>query len=543
MIKPKILIVDNSDSFLKMFAKLLSRSEQYEVIPARSVEEAKGFLENDLIHLAIVDVRLENEEDDNDFSGLHFCEEMDPTVARILLTAHITDEATWQLVRNASKPTRNRHRLADGFFGKLEDMKSIREAIESVLEEEFEIIPRQRIGVLTSGGDSPGMNAAIWAIVRTAMDNDIEVMGIQNGYHGLVYDQMRKLKWSEMSDIVDQAGTILGTARYPDFTKPNIRDDAIRNITRRHISGLVVIGGDGSMKGADALTQQLEQQGKKFWTVAIPGTIDNDLWGTDMSLGAASAANAMTEEMRNMIQPAKALKRVFVCEVMGANCGFLAIQAALGIAADVVIIPEQIIEVRERAEGSLKERVNFIKTKATYDAHLAKVARFLEDVFAAKKRYGFVVVAEGIRLLTERDLGGKYVENYLTHAIKDWSHLNKPDVRLQELGYTVRGVPPIQFDVQLGASLGAQSVLCILNGETNCMVGWKEDEGIVSTPFADVVSHSKLLPREILAERPKWQAALELQQALACPPKFREELKTQRNRFVVQQYRQTSNTN
>ncbi len=237
--------------------------------------------------------------------------------------------------------------------------------IQQALDEEFEIIPKQRIGVLTSGGDSPGMNAAIWAIVRTAMANDVEVMGIQNGYYGLVHDQMRKLKWSEMSDIVDQSGTILGTARYPEFAQPDIRDKAIENIARRHISGLVVIGGDGSMKGAHALTQQLKQQGKEFWTVAIPGTIDNDLWGTDMSLGAASAANAMTEEMRNMIQPAKALKRVFVCEVMGANCGFLAIQAALGIAADVVIIPEQIIEVRERAEGSLKDRVNINKTRVT----------------------------------------------------------------------------------------------------------------------------------------------------------------------------------
>ena len=536
MIKPKILVADDNHDFLETLTDALSTSDRYDIFKATSPELAEEEFQKNLIHLALIDVRLKNHKDKNDRSGLYLCKRIDPTVARIVMTEYTGSEESWQWVRDSSKPTENRHRLADGFLSKREIVQStqlLEDVIQRALDEEFEIIPKQRIGVLTSGGDSPGMNAAIWAIVRTAMDNDIEVMGIQNGYYGLVHDQMRKLKWGEMSDIVEQAGTVLGAARYPEFRNQSIREKAVENINRKHISGLVVIGGDGSMKGAKALAEEFERQGIKLPTIAIPGTIDNDIWGTDMSLGAASAANAMTEEMRNMIQPAKALKRVFVCEVMGANCGFLAIQAALGIAADVVIIPEQIIEVKDKPGVSLKARVNINKTKATYDAHLANVARFLEDVFATKKRYGFVVVAEGIKKLTEKELDGKYVEKYLTRAIDDWSHSNKPDVRLQELGYTVRGVPPIQFDVQLGAALGAQSVLCILNGETNCMVGWMENEGIVKPKFDDIVSHSDVPPKEILRTRPKWKAALELQQALACPPKFRDELKTQGNRFVV----------
>lgn len=544
MIKPRILVADNRPNFLESFTDALSASGQYEILTAASPDVAEQELTRHLIHLALVDVRLSNEDDVNDRSGLHLCERMDPTVARILLTGHTATVESWQLVREASRATHNRHRVADGFFSKSEIAQSIqliRDEIQRVLDEEFEIIPRLRIGVLTSGGDAPGMNAAIWAIVRTAMNNNIEVMGIQNGYQGLVNDQMRKLKWSEMGDIVEQSGTILGTARFPEFRKSSVRKKAVNNIIRKHISGLIIIGGDGSMKGAQALAKDLRNHGKELLTVAIPGTIDNDLWGTDMSLGAASAANAMIEEMRNMIQPAKALRRIFVCEVMGANCGYLALQAALGIAADVVIIPEQVIEVMstpkiKRGE-SWKDRVDIIKTENTYRAQLENVARFLEAVFAAKKRYGFVVVAEGIKLITEnqKQMDAKYVKQYLTPAIKGWSQSSKPDVRVQELGYTVRGVPPTQFDVRLGALLGAESVFCILQGETNCMVGWKEGEGIVKASFDEVVLKSNRPPRQILDDRPKWQEALELQQALACPPKLREQLARQGNRFVQSQ--------
>src|SRR5205807_6388402 len=140
-------------------------------------ELAEEELKKHLIHLALIDVRLRENEDENDRSGLHLCDRMDPTVARILLT-HYTCEESWRLVREASRPTRNRHRLADGFFSKSEVAESIqliKDEIQRVLDEEFEIIPRLRIAVLTSGGDAPGMNAAIWAIVRTAMNNDIEV--------------------------------------------------------------------------------------------------------------------------------------------------------------------------------------------------------------------------------------------------------------------------------------------------------------------------------------------------------------------------------
>jgi 6-phosphofructokinase len=242
-------------------------------------------------------------------------------------------------------PTENRYRAADGFFSKQADVELVEREIQRVLSDEFEIIPKRRIAVLTSGGDAPGMNAAIWSIVRTAMNCGVEVMGVQDGYLGLVEDKMRKLKWEEVSDIIEKSGTILGTARFPKFAEQSVRKKAVNNIKRRHISSLIVIGGDGSMMGAHALAKDLKKNRVRFRTVGIPGTIDNDLWGTDMSLGAASAANAMIVEMRNMIQPARALRRIFVCEVMGASCGYLALQSALGVGADAVITPEQVIEV------------------------------------------------------------------------------------------------------------------------------------------------------------------------------------------------------
>jgi 6-phosphofructokinase 1 len=260
--------------------------------------------------------------------------------------------------------------------------------------------------------------------------------------------------------------------------------------------------------------------------------------GTDMSVGASSATNAMIEEMRNMSHPARALRRIFVCEVMGANCGYLAMQAALGMGADVAIIPEQVIEVRigkqRKLSASWKDHVDINKTEKMYLSQLEKIAEHLEAVFATKKRYGFVVVAEGIKLLTksQKKLDAHYVAQYLTAAITGWSQPNKPDVRVQELGYSVRGVPPTQFDVHLGALLGAESVLCILRGETNYMVGWKECEGIVRTSFDEVVMKSNRPPKQILDDRPKWKETLELHQALACAPKLREQLVSSHNRFV-----------
>lgn len=533
MITTKILVVDNDPAYRESLVEDVLKPEGFVVFQASSPEEARHFLEDELIHLALVDIRLVNDDDPNDRSGLHLCEQMEPTVARIIVTGF----PDWQLVRDALKPTRGRHRVADGFIYKPEGPEFVLAGIRQVLREEFEIIPTRRIAVLASGGDSPGTNAAIWAVVHIALGNDIEILGVQDGYRGLASEQIYKLTWSSVSDIMAQGGTILGTARFPEFKNRAVRQRAVDNIIRRQISGLIVIGGDGAMHGAQKLAEDLAAQGRNVPMVAIPTTIDNDLWGTDISLGATSVANAMIEELRNMIRPAQALQRIFVCETMGRYCGYLALQSALGIGADAVIIPEQVVEVTSPHDPDdsmmWKNQVTVVGTEDSLRKKLEQIAVLLEAAFAAGKQYGFIVLAEGIGQLTSGRLNGEYVRVYLEDRIRHWSSCARPDVRAHVLGYPVRGVAPDRFDVWLGARLGSAAVQCLLAGKTNVMVGWSEERGIIETSFDEVIAKSNCPPKEIWQDRPKWQELLELQEALACPPGLREQLKARGNRFVL----------
>jgi len=208
--KLRILVVDNNEKYRTSLVKHVLEPEGYEVLTAENGRDANLRLGESLIHLAIVDVRLVNDKDSNDNSGLRVCQEMDPTIPRMIVSAF--DD--WKVVREAMKPVARRYRAADGFFHKEEDPSAILEGIRGVLREEYEIFPESRLAVLTSGGDSPGMNAAIWAIVRTAIQNNIEVMGVRDGYRGLVENEIYKLKWHDVSDVMNLGGTILGTARY-----------------------------------------------------------------------------------------------------------------------------------------------------------------------------------------------------------------------------------------------------------------------------------------------------------------------------------------
>jgi 6-phosphofructokinase 1 len=531
-----ILVIDNDESFGVSLTRDVLAPEGFNVEYVTNLSDADAFLRTHLVHLAIVDLRLKHDDDPNDHSGLDFCRKLEPLVARIILTGF---PDYWRLVREALLPVPQRHRLADGFIYKSDEnmQRDLLPEIQRVLTEEFEIIPQKRIGVLTSGGDSPGMNAALRAIVRTAMNNDMEVLGVQDGYQGLVNDLAYKMKWNQVSDILIQGGTILGTARFDDFKDPAIRDKAVQNILRKQVSGLIVIGGDGSMQGATALAGDLAELGVPLQTVAIPGTIDNDLWGTDMSLGAASASNAIADILRNMIKPAQALRRIFVCEVMGRYSGYLALQAAIDIGADAVLIPEKIVQVRSPSRSpavvSLKERIDKNRTEDSFREGLAKVAKTLEAAFATGKRYGFVILAEGIGQLTKDRLNGRYVREFIENCVQDWDSSIRPDVRDHVLGHPVRGVPPSRFDVWLGSELGAAAVQCILQGKTEVMVGWSEEKGIIDTPFREVIAKSNLPPKDKWQDRPKWQQLLELQQATACPPSLREQLRESGNRSVI----------
>jgi 6-phosphofructokinase 1 len=381
------------------------------------------------------------------------------------------------------------------------------------------------------------MNAALRSIVRVAMDNGVEVIGIQDGFQGLVSDRMQRLTWHSVSDILVQGGTILGAGRCEQFREKASRRQAIENLLCKQISGLIIIGGDGSMRGAMVLERDLVELGEALHTVVIPGTIDNDILGTDMSLGAASAANATIEELRNMIRPAQAMRRIFVCEVSGRYSGYLALQAALGIGADAVIIPEQVVEVAKYGRGAPRAweaRVKLNNTEDRFRARLNEVADVLEAVFAVGKQYGFVVLSEGIGQLTGALLDRHYVRRYLEDRVKHWPLADRPGVREHILGHPVRGVAPCRFDIWLGAALGAGAVRCLLKGRQGVVVGWSEHKGITTRSLGYVVRRSNRPPADRWQDRPRWHEWLELQQALASPPSRQQQLEEQGNRFTWQ---------
>jgi len=507
----RILIVENDDIYRAALAARL-RDEGYAVREARSPAEAREILESELIHLASVDIRLLNDDDRNDDSGLALCRELDATVAKIIVTGY----PEWDLVRQALQPQNHRGHRADGFFSKAEDPEEFLKIIREVLREQYDLVPDARYAVLTSGGDSPGMNAAIWAFTRKAMRHSVEVLGVRDGYRGLAEGDIRKLRWSDVSGIMNASGTFLGSSRYLEFRDPAVREKAVEILVRKHVTGLLVIGGDGSMQGAQALSRA--RQGRILRTVALPGTIDNDLFGTDISLGADSAANAMITELRHMIAPARALRRVFVVEVMGRYAGYLAEQAALGVGADAVMVTEDIVETYDGSGGApVKEQVDQIRTLEDFLQQLETVAERLRAGFAAGNRHGFVILAEGLRLLTGDDIPTR-AETLLANLTRRWPEKYRADVRSQTLGYTVRGVPPTREDIRLGAMLGASAVGTMLGGRGNVMLGWKDGAGVVETPFDTVCSESAKAPRELLAARPGWKELLQLQRDLAEPP-------------------------
>jgi 6-phosphofructokinase 1 len=519
--QPRILIVENSERVRSALQDRIEVEEEYLVFLAANREQAHQKLKEELIHLALVDVRLDDDDDENDQSGLDLCQELDATVARIIVTGYPEE---WNVVRSALMLNEGNERIADGFLAKHE-LRNLIPEIRRVLADRFEIIPERRIAVVTSGGDAPGMNAALWSIVRLAMNNGLEVMGVQGGFWGLVQDSMRRLGWNEVSDILVQGGTILGAGRLDGFEDSAKRAKAVDNLVRKHVSGLIVIGGDGSVCGAEAISTDFHAKGIPFQTIALPGTIDNDLFGTDMTIGAASAANAIIEELRNMIRPAQALQRIFVAEVEGRYCSYLALQAALGIGADAVLLPELAVQVNSPRQSNnpapWTQRVNVNQTVNRFRERLGEISAQLRSSFAAGKQYGFVVLAEGIGQLTDGQLDGEYVRHYLEDEIRRWDipSSTRPEVRKHVLGFPIRGGAPCRFDIWLGTRLGAAAIQCLLDpSQTDIMVGWSEDGKVIETSLHQVIANGRLTPKEKWREQTRWHEILALQEALACLP-------------------------
>ena len=207
------------------------------------------------------------------------------------------------------------------------------------------------IGVMTSGGDSPGMNAAARAVVRTALFEGVEVWGINNGYKGMIEDDMRQLESRDVGDIIQRGGTFLGTARSPEFKTEEGRKVAYENLRRHGIEGVVVIGGDGSLTGG-ALLGKLG-----IPIVGLPGTIDNDVWGTDYTIGADTAANTIVDAINKLRDTASAHRRIIIIEVMGRKSGWLAMTAGIAGGAEYVLVPEVKYDVDEMCQ----------ELKASYD--------------------------------------------------------------------------------------------------------------------------------------------------------------------------------
>ncbi len=524
----KILIADNAQGSRDAYRPALLEAG-YDVYEATTPEEAKSILEEHLIHLALVDLRLIDDGNELDKSGLELCREIDNFVLKVLITAFPND---WKLVRSVLQAGSDgqTEALADGFYSKADDpIEKLTELVSLLLNREFEIPCQQRIAVLTSGGDAPGMNAAVSAIVRFAMNQNVEVIGIEEGYQGVIENRMYKLRWAYASKVLSEGGTFLRTARCDDFRKQEVRRKTIDIFRSRHISGLIVIGGDGSLNGANSLAQDFAELGFDLSAVGIPGTIDNDLYGTDMSLGASSAADAMVQSMRNMIGPAEALRRIFVVEVMGACAGYLALEAAVGIGAEGLIIPENIVVVSEEHQHqpnkSWKEFVDYDATKQNLLIQIDEISQKLEETFKSNKNFAFVVVSEGVDKSTEKlrekrkdlsALNSKFVTKELEKKIADWSVAKKPTIRSQELGYPPRGVSPNNFDIWLGSTLGKAAVESLLDKDTekNVMAGWSRRDGVIKTPFKEVVEKTNRPPIVNWNEHLIWHQLLELHDSL-----------------------------
>lgn len=314
----------------------------------------------------------------------------------------------------------------------------------------------KRIGVLTSGGDAPGMNAAIRAVVRSAIYNGCEAYGIYGGYQGLINGDIKRLKSQDVSNIIQRGGTILKSARSTEFRTPEGRTKAAQVLAEHKIDALVVIGGDGSFTGARLLIQEHDVP-----VVGIPGTIDNDLYGTDSTIGYDTAVNTAVEAVDKIKDTASAHNRLFFVEVMGRDAGFIALRVAIATGAEAVLVPE-------------------------VDTDIADLEDFLERDYDPTKSSGIVIVAEG-----EKEGGAYSVADKVAKAHPEY------DMRVSVLGHMQRGGSPSAFDRVLASQLGVAAVEALLDDQKSIMVGIMNKE-IVHVPFNKTIKNSKGLNPELL---------------------------------------------
>lgn len=314
----------------------------------------------------------------------------------------------------------------------------------------------KRVAVLTSGGDAPGMNAAIRAVTRCALDQGWEVFGVRQGYVGLIEGHFTPLSARSVGGIIQQGGTMLGSTRCVEFTSLEGRTKALSQLQRHSIDGLVVIGGDGSQSGAAALSQM------GVAVVGVASTIDNDLAGSDTTIGVDTALNIALEAIDRLKTTASSHQRAFLVEVMGRNCGYLALMAGLAGGAEVVVVPE---------------------VETTPDA----IARELRAAYERGKAHALAVVAEGAR------------QNAAALATYFHEHQARIgfDLRTTTLGHVQRGGQPTAYDRLLATRLGAGAVDALGRGDAGMLVGMVAGR-VTTTPLAEVSGRQKPLDPDLI---------------------------------------------
>ena len=311
------------------------------------------------------------------------------------------------------------------------------------------------IGLLTSGGDAPGMNAAVRAVTRAAIYNGLKVKAIYRGYKGLITSEIIEFKTQNVSNIIQQGGTILKTARCAEFRTVEGRKQAYETLIREEIDALVVIGGDGTLTGARIFASEHN------FPIGLPGTIDNDIFGTDSTIGYDTALNTIIEAVDKIRDTASSHERLFFIEVMGRDAGFLALNGALASGAEAAIIPEIATEVDQLED-------------------------LIKNGFRKSKNSSIVLVAE-----SELTGGAMHYADRVKNEYPEY------DVRVVILGHIQRGGSPTAYDRILASRLGAAAVESLIDGQRNILLGIDDDQ-IVSVPFSKAIKNDKPIDPELL---------------------------------------------
>lgn len=314
----------------------------------------------------------------------------------------------------------------------------------------------KKIAVFTSGGDAPGMNACVRAVVRTATHYGLEVEGIMRGYQGMIEGEFIHMNSRSVANILHRGGTMLKTARSKEFMTPEGRKKAYENLKARGIDGLICIGGNGTYTGAMVFHEEFG-----IPAIGLPGTIDNDLYGTDYTIGYDTAVNTALEAIDRIRDTADSHDRVFLVEVMGRDSGFIAMDVGIAGGAESILVPEDKQDVK-------------------------KLYRFFEDEKRTKKAFSIIVVAEGDEEGGAIEMSKKLNERY--------PELN---IRTTILGHIQRGGSPTVRDRVLASRLGSQAVIALSEGKFNCTIGVVNDK-ITFTDFSEAINRKKQIHKNLI---------------------------------------------